>query len=257
MNFLQSYAQLLVVFVLSVVIGLLMVVVFRYTSDQKAIRVAKDRLNAHLLAVRLFQDQIQVVLISYWRIVRSTENYLRLAFVPLLYVSVPLIFLIVQADRYLGHTPLQVGQPFLVKAQLADPSVLDQTSLRLPAGISLTAPSVHVPARNEVIWRVMAEGWGRHDLEIEAGNQTFSKSLNVATGIERISPTRLRDQWWERVFVSGESALPANSPVQSIAINYPERTISFAWLEWNWIWLFLVLSLIFAFLFKTILGIEI
>ena len=78
-----------------------MVVVFRYTSNQKAIRVAKDHLKAHLLAVRLFQDQLQVVLISYWRILRSTGSYLRLAFMPLLYVSVPLILLMVQVVHLL------------------------------------------------------------------------------------------------------------------------------------------------------------
>jgi hypothetical protein len=53
------------VVLLSLIIGLLMVVVFRYTSDQKAIRLAKDQLKAHLLAVRLFQDQLPVVLSSY------------------------------------------------------------------------------------------------------------------------------------------------------------------------------------------------
>ena len=35
---------------ISIVIGLIMVIVFGYTSDQKAIHVAKDRLKAHLLA---------------------------------------------------------------------------------------------------------------------------------------------------------------------------------------------------------------
>src|SRR6266566_4155024 len=134
MTFLESHAPLVLVFLLSIIIGLLMVVVFRYTSNQKAIRIAKDHLKAHLLAVRLFQDQLQVVLISYWRILRSTGSYLRLAFMPLLYVSVP-----------------------------------DQASLRLPAGLSLTAPAVHVPAQNEIIWRVLAATEGRRDLEIETG----------------------------------------------------------------------------------------
>src|SRR5436305_8625018 len=109
MSFLEFHAPLMLVFLLSIVIGFLMVVVFRYTSDQKAIRAAKDHLKAHLLAVRLFQDQLQVVLISYWRILRSTGSYLRLAFMPLLYVSFPLVFLMVQVDRYLGFTPIQVG----------------------------------------------------------------------------------------------------------------------------------------------------
>ena len=94
---------------ISLIVGLVMVVVFRYTSDQKAIRVAKDHLKAHLLALRLFQDQIPVVLRSYGRIVLATGHYLRLAFKPLLFVIVPLIFLIVQLDRYLGSMPIEAG----------------------------------------------------------------------------------------------------------------------------------------------------
>jgi hypothetical protein len=257
MLFLQSHLPLLLVLALSIIIGLLMVTMFRYTSNQKAIRITKDHLKAHLLAVRLFQDQIQVVLVSYWRMVRSTGSYLRLAFMPLLYVSVPLILLMVQVDRYLGFTPIEVGQPFLVKAQVAEGSVLDQVSLQLPPGLSLTAPAVHVPARNEIIWRVVAETAGRRVLDVETGNQSLSKSVEVCSGVERISPVRLAHKWWERMFVSAEPALPGDSPIQSIAVNYPERTIAFASLEWNWIWLFFVLSLIFGFLFKTILRIEI
>ena len=54
-----------IVLVVSIVIGFLMVIVFGYTSDQKAIKHAKDQLKAHLLAVRLFQDQLGVVIRSY------------------------------------------------------------------------------------------------------------------------------------------------------------------------------------------------
>ena len=248
---------LTLVFVLSIVIGFLMVIVFRYTSDQNGIRIAKDRLKAHLLAVRLFQDQIQVVLISYWRIVRSTGTYLRLAFMPLLYVTVPLIFLMVQIDRYLGYTPLSTGQTFLVTAKLATLEALDQASLKLPEGVAITAPAVHVPAAREIVWRLSADHFERGDLEVGTAGQSVTKSLEVSDGIRRISPIRLRDRWWERIVVSSEPELPASSGVQSIAVNYPERTIKFAWMDWNWIWLFFVLSLIFGFLFKTILGIEI
>src|SRR5215469_4478312 len=87
---------------LSLVVGLVMILVFGYTSDQKAIHRAKDRLKAQLLALRLFQDQIPIVLRSYVRIVLATGLYLRLAFKPLLFAIVPITFLIVQVDRYLG-----------------------------------------------------------------------------------------------------------------------------------------------------------
>src|SRR3954465_2247367 len=146
-----------IVFGISMVIGLVMVIVFGYTSDQKAIRIAKDRLKAHLLALRLFQDQIHVVLRSYGRIVLATGHYLRLAFKPLLFVIVPMTFLIVQLDRYLGSVPLSAGQTFLLKARMDNPDVLNQTSLQLPGGLIATAPPVHVPAENEVAWRLVAD----------------------------------------------------------------------------------------------------
>ncbi len=57
-----------------------------------------------MLAVRLFHDQLPVVMGSYGRILRGTGRYLRLAFMPLLYVIIPITFLIVQCDRYLGTT---------------------------------------------------------------------------------------------------------------------------------------------------------
>src|SRR5713226_9091731 len=117
------------VVLLSFVIGLLMVVIFRYTSDQKAIHVAKDHLKAHLLALRLFQDQIPVVVRSYGRILLATGRYLRLAFMPLLFVSLPLILLLAQIDRYLGSSPFETGRPFLVSARVTDAEGLSDATL--------------------------------------------------------------------------------------------------------------------------------
>ncbi len=161
-------------------IGLLMVVVFRYTSDQKAIHIAKDQLKAHLLAVRLFQDQIPVVLGSYGRIVKGTGRYLKLAFKPLLYVMIPLILLIVQLDRYLGFVPLETGQTFLLKVRTTDPGSLNEVSLQLPPELTTTAPAVHVPSDNEVVWRVMAEKDGNYDVQhCRCGSSLFEAGSGV------------------------------------------------------------------------------
>src|ERR1700690_2789684 len=139
----SAETPLLLVLAIPIVIGLLMVVVFRYTSDQKAIGRAKDRLKAHLLAVRLFQDQMPVVMRAYGRILRGTGSYLRLTFTPFLIAILPITFLIVQLDRYFGWMPLQAAQTFLVEAQVQDPAVMNEASVQLPPGLSSSAPAVH------------------------------------------------------------------------------------------------------------------
>lgn len=252
-----SNIPLFMVLAISVVIGLLMVIVFRYTSDQKAIGRAKDRLKAHLLAVRLFQDQLPVVMRAYGKILRGTGSYLRLAFTPLLIAILPITFLIVQLDRYFGWMPLQPAQTFLVEARVEDPTALNEASLLLPSELSGSAPAVHIPKEKEVVWRVVADRTGQFEIQIAAAGQTVSKQVVIGPGLARISPVRLKDNFWERIFTSGEPALADNSPVQSITIDYPPREISFAWMQWNWIVLFFVVSLIAGFVFKSVLGIQV
>ena len=242
---------------ISVVIGLVMVVIFRYTSDQKAIHVAKEQLKAHLLAVRLFQDQITAVLREYGRILRGTWRYLRLAFGPFLIVSVPLIFFMIQVDRYLGWTPMPQAQPFLVKVRTGGPETLNEVSLQLPSELAISAPAVHIPADNEVVWRVVAEKNGNYEIQVSAAGEKVTKQVIVSAGLDRISPVRLRDHFWERLFSSGEPALPTSSAIESIAVTYPPRNISFFGYEANWILAFFVVSLIAGFIFKSVLGIEI
>lgn len=251
-------SPLAIVVVFSIVIGLLMIVLFGYTSNQKAIGIAKDQLKAHLLAVRLFQDQLHVVMGSYGRILRGTGRYLKLAFMPLLYVIIPITFLIVQLDRFLGSTPVPTNAPFLLTVHSAANETQSEVSLELPPEIGMTAPPVHIPSENEIVWRLIGTKDGQFDLKIRNGGQIAVKSLSVGSDVTRLSPVRLRRHFWERVFSSAEPALPGNSSIESITVNYPERNIGLvAGYEMNWIWLFFILSMIAGFIFKEILGIQV
>lgn len=241
----------------SVVVGLLMVLLFRFVSNQKAIARAKDRLKANLLAVRLFQDQLPVVLGSYLRILRGTGAYLRLAFTPFLVASLPIIFLMVQMDRYFGSAPLQPAQSFLIEAQVSTPAALNGIGLQLPAGLTDSAPAVHIPAKNLAVWRIFAERPGRYEIGFAASGHSATKEVVVGAGLHRLSPVRVRGSLWERMLSSAEPAIPDGSAIQSITVRYPVRNIGFAGLDWNWMVLFFVVSLAAGFVFKTIFGIQI
>jgi uncharacterized membrane protein (DUF106 family) len=251
-------SPLAIVIVVSLVIGLVMVVLFGYTSDQKAIGIAKDQLKAHLLAVRLYRDQIPVVMGSYGKILRGTGRYLKLAFMPLLYVIIPITLLMVQIDRYLGQTALPTNVPFLLTAHLTGGSdALNDITLDLPPEIAMSAPPVHIAADNQIVWRLVGTKDGKYAVKINAGGQSVEKAVCVGSDLPRISTVRLRGQFFNRVFSSAESALPDNSPIESISINYPDRNIDIAGYGMNWIWLFFILSMVAGFIFKELLGIQI
>ncbi len=250
-------SPLSIVIFVSLVVGLVMVVLFGYTSDQKAIGIAKDQLKAHLLAVRLYRDQIPVVMGSYGKILRGTGRYLKLAFKPLLYVIVPITLLMVQIDRYLGQTPLPENAPFLLTVHAATSDPLNDVTLDLPPEIAMTAPPVHIPANNDIVWRLAGSKDGKYEVKIAAAGQSVTKTVAVGSDLPRISTVRLRGRFCERMFSSAEPALPENSPIESIMINYPDRDIEVAGYGMNWIWMFFILSMVAGFIFKELLGIQI
>jgi len=252
-------SPLAIVVALSVVVGLGMVVLFGYTSDQKAIGIAKDQLKAHLLAVRLYRDQLNVVMGSYGKVLRGTGRYLKLAFRPLLYVIIPITLLIVELDRSLGLTAIPTNTPFLLTARVDNANALNGISIELPAEITASAPPVHVSADNEAVWRLVASREGSYEVKVITGGESAVKTVRVSSQLARVSPERLRDHFWERMFVSGEPALAASSPVESITVDYPDRNIPLGIADWemNWIWLFFILSMIAGFVFKELLGIKI
>lgn len=254
-------SPLAMVIVLSLVVGLLMVVLFGYTSDQKAIGIAKDQLKAHLLAVRLYRDQIPVVMGSYGKILRGTGRYLKLAFKPLLYVIIPITLLIVEIDRYLGASPIPPNAPFLLTVHTtaggAVNDAFNDVTLDLPPEITATAPPVHVPAENEIVWRLAGSKEGKYEVKVAAGGQGAVKVVCVGSDLPRISTIRLRGHFWERMLSSAEPALPEDSPIESISVNYPDRNMEIAGYSMNWIWLFFILSMVAGFIFKELLGIKI
>ncbi len=110
------------------------------------------------------------------------------------------------------------------------------------------------------MWRLAANKNGTYEVKISANGTECNEECQClrATRSAKISPVRLRGQFWERISRSAESALPDSSPIESVAVDYPERNIDlYGFYEINWIWLFFILSMIAGFIFKELLGIKV
>ena len=67
----DAWPALLTLVVWSAVIGVVMAVVFRYTSNQRALKAVADQSRANLLAIKLFQDDLTVTLGCQLALLRS------------------------------------------------------------------------------------------------------------------------------------------------------------------------------------------
>ena len=86
-----------------------MLVVFRFCSNQAALDAAKDKIKAYLLELWLYRDDLRVSLLAKGRLVLWNLRYLRHLLVPITVASVP----IVPRNKHLLRIARHANEPWL------------------------------------------------------------------------------------------------------------------------------------------------
>ncbi len=246
--------------VLSLVTALLMLAVYRFASDQAEIRTAKDKIIAYLLEVRLFRNDLQASFRAQGNILRYNIRYLGLSTKPLLVMIVPLVLAMIQLDQWFGYEPLRPGEAALVKVRLKDGYQSSRESITLEPGRGFTveSPPVRIDREGEADWRIRAAEPGHWNLSVAVNGQSVAKGLVVeGDSLTRIAPARVARNWFDQLANPGEPSIPDSSPVRSIEIYYPGRTLNFFGWQLHWLVAYIALSILFGFLLKPWLKVEI
>src|SRR5262245_9850834 len=93
-----------------VLLGALMIWVFRRTADRQSIRETVDRIHAHLLEFWLFVDEPSMIWKSWRGLLTANARLHRLLLVPLLIFTILLAPVYPCLDAFYGSSPLPVGK---------------------------------------------------------------------------------------------------------------------------------------------------
>jgi len=253
----RSLPPIVGLLVVSLVAATFMLLVFKRTSNQAKLEAVKRQIHACLFEIRLFSDDLPAILRAQQEILRHNLKYLALSAVPMLWMLVPLLFVIAQLQFHYGYRGLKPGEDFIVKARLKeDPQARPVASLEAPSGLEVATPAVWIPSERELAWRLRAQAWGDYELKLRLGGQEYSKTAQVSEQVRRRSPERLAPGFWNELLYPAEPPLPKESPVASIALAYPEDALSILGWPVNWLVAFFVLSVVFAFALRGRMGVT-
>ena len=245
--------------VISVLTGVLMLIIYKYTSNQSGITRAKDRIKAHFLAIMLFSDSLAVLLKSIGNILRYNLVYMAHNLRPLAVMIVPVLLLLVQLNFWYGYRPVAVGEQVLIRMDVSEQIDLATTPVDLEAssGLKVETPGVRAPELGEVTWRVRATEPGEHVMTARVGENSATKRFvaGPADRLFRAAPRRHAGGFWDSLLYPGEPKL--SGPIRQIAVDYP--TVEMNVLGWHvhWIIVYFVLSIVAGLSMKGLFHVDI
>jgi hypothetical protein len=202
----------------------------RRFSDQSALKLAKNRIRAHLYELRLFGDDPVLTLRAQGRLLLWNLRYARLTFAPAAVVAIPAVLIASQLEALLGSSPLGPGDTATLTAQFA--ATVDSTpELVATQGFTVESPPVRIPELRQVCWRVRATGTSDGVLWLRAAGEETERFIHAGPGL-RFVPSVCSSAPLARI--RSGCALESTS-VESITVEYPPREIALLGFQAHWL----------------------
>jgi hypothetical protein len=241
---------------LSLLTSLFVLAVYRAVSKPQKVKDTKNRIKAHILAIRLYRDFWKVIIVSFFKSLYYTGKYFVLNLFPLLLV-LPLMFLLfVQMDIRYGMRPFRVNEAFTVKAEFSrDPGALSVELQADPHYHAMMNP-VFVNSLHEVDWKLRAAQNGSGALAVTVNGTTVRKSLLIGTGLPALSNKKMAASQWAHFIYPDEKLLAPAPALATISLQYPPRSINFLGIRTHWLVFYFALTMIIALALKNKFGVE-
>jgi len=245
--------------VVSLASGILLIWLFKMTSNQKAISRAKNLLNGYMLEIRLFKDDPGIVFAAFGRVLWSNIIYMRYAITPMLFMLLPVVLLLIQADMRYGVRPVEPGERILLTVALAGEmgNGPEAVALKLPAQVKIAAGPVRVASGNEISWELEVSEKGNYAIGIDAGGGRLAVPLKADGIAPAVGRVMTAGSVIDRLMNPAYPAPPGDSGVKRIEVGYPAREMKAAGITVHWLITFFAVSVIFGLSVKGLFGVEI
>jgi hypothetical protein len=244
---------------ISLLCGAGMAWAFKATSNQKAIKKAKDRLKARILEMRLYQDDPVLIFQGLGGALKGNLVYLSTILVPFFVIIVPVAIVFAQLDGRYAKSHLLPNSSTLLNVQLKDgfDPIDSGMELKTPDAVEVVGNPVRSRATREIDWRLRVKRGGTYDITLAGSEGSYTFPLVAEKSYKMIGHVRQASSFMEPLLHFPLPAIPAGSPLASVSIEYPSARYPLLGFQVHWIVMFLVYSLISAAALKFILHIEI
>ena len=230
--------------------------VYKLVSRQEAIRDAKEKIIAHLLELRLFRDDMRVLLRAEGRVFLNIGRYLGHSLLPMAVMLPVFLLLLIQIESRFAFRGLAPDEQVLVTVGVASDRPVSRVPVSINAGdgLRVATPALRADTTSEIYWRIRAVSAGLHDLKLSVGGEQAQRTVKAdAAGGAMTMAYRASDI--RTLLYPLAASLPSNGPLATVAIDYPRARGEFAGLS-STSWIFFGMVMVFAFALRRLFDVS-
>jgi hypothetical protein len=244
------------VVVLALPAAVVALAIYKVASNQAAIRNAKSKIVAHLLELRLFRDDLRVLLGAEARVFANIGRYVGHSLLPMVLMLPFFLLMLIQIESRFAFRGLAPDEAAIVTARIDSDRPVSQLPVSLDSddGLAIVTPSLRADSESEIYWKVRPAAAGIHRLSLHVGTEETVRALR-ADSAQGVMNMAYRTSDARTLFYPREAALPAEGRIAAISIDYPRARGEFAGLS-SASWLFFGMVMLYAFALRRLFDVS-
>jgi uncharacterized membrane protein (DUF106 family) len=232
-----GWPPLLAMIVISLIISLIIVFVYKYLTNQKLMKEMKDQLKAYQKEMKGLRNNPKELMAVQKKAMELNMKYMTHSLKPTLITFLPIIIIYGWLSMHLAFYPIEAGQSFTTQA-IFDEGVTGQIELLVTEEFTLLNNATQEIVNGTAEWELEAEKEGDYLLEYKYGEMVYTKEILITSEPEYKQPIRkIKDSDLEIIKVN----------------NKPLKMINIFGFKLGWIWTYIIFSIAFSMILRKLL----
>lgn len=239
----------------SIITGLIMIAIAARTSNQEKLASVKNQLKADLLAMRLYQYDVSVMVRAMSGLFSNNLRYMAHLLRPMVFLVLPISLIMIQLSAHYQYRPAAADEPLLISARYDTGT--DPLSVCITSPQSMVTGPVRVPSEETIFWRIQPPD--------TAGTVVIAFSVDSTMMQVPISVSSQKGALGSNLYRSGDvrslldpaaPVLPSTQAIRHIRIHYHTAYIPVGNLKIHWLPFFFIVSILAGLVFKKLFGVT-
>ena len=193
------------ILIISAFITLLVTIVYKYTTNQREMKVIKEDLKKHQKDMKETKDTKKLMEIQK-KALDLNMKYMMSSFKSTLYTFIPIIIIFAWLNMHIAYYPLYPGQPFTVTAQFAEGAAGNMTLSSIP-DLNIDSATKEI-VNNSVVWNLNGTA-GEYKLKLDYFTESYDQSILITSDRTYINPQKpISNSKLKMIIVGNKSVKP-------------------------------------------------
>jgi uncharacterized membrane protein (DUF106 family) len=247
---LLSLPPLLAILIVSIAISLVMVLIYRWMTDQKLMKELKEEIKDIQKKMKAVKDNPKKLMDLQKKAMESNMKYMMQSFKPTLVTFIPIIIIFAWLNSHMGYYPLTENNQFTVSALFQEGTQGTIEMVNVPQGITLQNSASQGILDAKAEW-ILTGSAGTYYLNYNYMNKTFQHQVIITKGERSYAKPLLFEKDLGLKGSGLKSVTISNRKVQP----FKEAGIlgKIPWIGgFGWLGTYIVFSLIFSIVFRKV-----